>query len=199
VAALSSLRGFADKGCIHCASESGAERAEFAAEKALFAFGSTQDLSAYAAAILSTKTKKPRFDWSIAAMPHAAGQPVSLVQGSILTILHTTPSQQLAAWLFMKWLLEPANDAQWALASGSLPLRKSSVDVPEMQAVLKQNPQYGAARELLAYAQAQPALPHWGEIRALLENAAASVCLTGEEPAVALAAADQAANSLVQR
>jgi len=199
MAALSSLRALADKGCIRCTSESGADRAELAGEKALFTFGTTQDISAYTAAILNTKTKKPRFDWSVAAMPHTAGQPVSLVQGSMLTILHTTPSQQLAAWLFLKWLLEPANDAQWALASGSLPLRKSSIGLPEMQSYLKQNPQYATACELLAHAQAQPALPHWGEVRALLADAAASVCLTGEEPEAALAAADHAANSLVLR
>jgi multiple sugar transport system substrate-binding protein len=199
VQALSSLRGFADRGCLHCTSESGTDRAEFAAEMALFTFGTTQELSAYTAAILSTKTKKPRFDWSIAPMPHGTGQPVSVVQGSILTILRTTPSQQLASWLFLKWLLEPANDAQWALSSGSLPLRKSSIGLPEMQSYLKQNPQYGAACELMAYALAQPALPHWGEIRTLLGNAAATVCLTGEEPADALAAADSAADSLVLR
>jgi len=68
-----------------------------------------------------------------------------------------------------------------------------------MQAYLKQNPQYKAACELLAYAQAEPLLPNWSQIRALLSDTATSVCSNNAEPADALAAAQSAADRLVTK
>ncbi len=199
VAALSSLRNYEEDGCLYCVSQTGTNREDFAAEKAPFTFGSTQELAAYSASILNAKTKKPRFEWSVAALPHLAGQPAVTVEGSLVSILRTSSRQQLAAWMFLKWLLQPENDAQWALATGALPLRKSSQDLPDMQTYLKQNPQYKAACELLAYAQAEPLLPNWSQVRALLADAAASICAVKAEPADALAAAQSAAERLTAK
>jgi ABC-type glycerol-3-phosphate transport system substrate-binding protein len=199
VAALSWLDDSIQNGYVYCTSEADTARADFAAEKVLFTLGTTADLPAYAQAILSTKTKKPRFEWAIVPLPHAGSEPTVSVQGSVISILRTTPRQQLAAWLFLKWLLRPENDARWVLATGALPLRKSTKDLPEMQAYLKQNAQYKAACQWLTYTQAEPAVPGWQEVRALLASAAATVCLGKANPADALAAADAAAASLASR
>ena len=199
VTALSLLRNYEESGCLYCVSQPGTNREDFVAEKVPFTFGSTQELAVYSTAIMNAKTKKPRFEWSVAALPHLAGQPVVTVEGSLISILRTLSRQQLAAWMFLKWLLRPENDAQWALATGALPLRMSSKDLPDMQAYLKQNPQYKAACELLAYAQAEPMLPNWSQIRALLSDTATSVCSNNAEPADALAAAQSAADRLVTK
>jgi ABC-type glycerol-3-phosphate transport system substrate-binding protein len=199
IAAISVLKDLRQDGCAYCAAEPGVDRADFSAEKVLFTFGSTGDLAKYAEAILNTQTKKPKFKWDIAPMPHPTGEPIVDVQGSLMIILRTSPSQQLAAWLFLKWFAQRENDAQWALAAGALPLHKSSKDVPALRAYLEQNPQYAAACQLLAFAQSEPAVPRWQEVRALLVNAASAVCLGQAEPGDALAAADSAADSLLAR
>jgi multiple sugar transport system substrate-binding protein len=199
VAALSVLRDLLRDDCAYCSSEPGADRADFAAQTVLFTFGSTADLPKYTEAIYNTKTKKMNFSWDIAPMPYLGSEPIVSVQGPVMTILHTTPRQQLAAWLFLKWFVGRENDVQWALETGALPLHKSSAETPEMQAYLEQNPQYETACGLLAFATTEPAIPKWQEIRALLVNAADAVCLGQAEPADALAAADTAADGLLAR
>jgi ABC-type glycerol-3-phosphate transport system substrate-binding protein len=199
IAAVSWLEQATRDGYVRCLAEVGADRDDFAAEKVLFTFGSTADLAVYAKAIMSTKSKKPRFDWDVAPLPHATGSPVVVVQGSVASVLRTTPRQQLAAWLFIRWLLQPENDLRWALATGAMPMNKSVQDLPEMQAYFKQNPQYKAACQLLKYAQTEPAVPKWSEMRNLLATAAASVCTGKASPADALAAADTAAEDLMVR
>jgi ABC-type glycerol-3-phosphate transport system substrate-binding protein len=199
VAALGVLRDLLEDGCAYCPSEPGADRADFAAEKVLFSFGSTADLPKYTEAIYSTKTEKGKFAWDIAPLPHLTSEPIVNVQGSTMSILRTTPRQQLAAWLFLKWFLQPENDVQWALETGALPLHKSGTESPEMQAYFEQNPQYKTACGLLAFAATEPAIPRWQEIRALLVNAAETMCSGQAEPADALAAADTAADGLLAR
>jgi ABC-type glycerol-3-phosphate transport system substrate-binding protein len=199
VAALGVLRDLLQDGCAYCSSTSGADRADFAAEKILFVFGSTADLSKYAEAVYNTKTKKNKFAWDIAPLPYSTSEPIVNVQGSVMSILRTAPRQQLAAWLFLKWFVQGENDVQWALQTGALPLRKSSPETPEMQAYLEQNPQYGTACGLLAFAATEPAIPQWLGIRSLLVNAAEAVCLGQAEPADALAAADSTADGLLAR
>jgi len=199
IASVSMLKDLLQEGCAYPVSEPGTDRADFAAEKVLFTFGSTDDLPEYVEAIASTKTKKPRFKWDVAPMPHLTSEPVVSAQGSIMSMLRTTPRQQLAAWLFLKWFLQPENDVQWALATGALPVHKSSKDASEMQDYLKQNPQYGTACQLLGYARPEPAVPRWQGVRVLLVDAAAKVCLGQANPVDALAAADTAADSLLTR
>lgn len=198
-AALGVLQDLLQDDCAYCVTEAGADRAVFAAEKVLFNFGSTADLSQYTAAIYNATTEKAKFAWDIAPMPGLRSQPVVTVQGSVMSILRTTPRQQLAAWLFLKWFVQRENDVQWALATGALPLHKSSIDTPAMQAYLEQNPHFKTACGLLAHAETEPVVPGWQEVRALLVDAAEMVCSGQAEPADALAAADTAADALVAR
>lgn len=198
-AALAMLEDLLQEDCAYCASGPGADRAAFAAQELLFTFGSTADLPEYAKAIYDTKTEKVKFAWDIAPLPHLTSAPIVNVQGSVISILHTTPRQQLAAWLFLKWFVHPENDVQWALETGALPVCRSSAEVAEMQANLEQNPHYATACGMLAFATAEPAVPRWQDIRTLLLNAAGMVCLGQADPADALAAADTAADSLLGR
>ncbi len=199
VAALGVLQDLLQDGCAYCVTEAAADRAGLAAEKVLFSLGSTADLPQYTAAVYDAKAKKDRFAWDIVPVPGLASPPVVNVQGSTLSILRTTSRQQLAAWLFLKWFVQRENDVQWSLATGALPLHKSSVEAPEMQAYLEQNPRFKTACGLLANAEPEPAIPGWQEIRVLLVHAAAMICSGQAEPTDALAAADTAADGLFAR
>lgn len=199
IAALSVLRDLIQDGCAYCTFDADTVRADFALEKVLFTFDSTANLPKYKQAILNPKTKKPQFTWSIAPLPHLTEEPVVSVQGSTMGILRTTPQQQLAAWLFVKWFLQRENDVQWALSCGALPLHKSNLEAPEMKDYFAQNPLYELACSWMAYAQTEPGVPKWTEVRELLVNAATMVCQGQAEPAEALTAADVAADRLLAR
>jgi len=114
-------------------------------------------------------------------------------------ILRTSPGQQLAAWLLIKWLLEPPNDASWVLATGSLPMHRSTLDLPELKPYSEALPQYLSAVQLMAYAQTEPASPKMPMIRGLLSEAARAVCQGEAGPQEALLAADTAAEIILAR
>jgi multiple sugar transport system substrate-binding protein len=197
MASLSVLQDLLRDECAYCASEPGSDLDDFSSQTVLFNFGTTARLRDYVA---QTKTEDEyAFGWDIAAVPHLTEAPVVSVQGSTLSILRTKPQQQLAAWLFLKWLLRPRSDAQWVLASDALPMLRSTKYMSQVEAYIEEHPQYATACDLQAYAQSEPALPHWGSIRSLLGEAAAAVCQQETDTASALAAADVAADRLLAR
>ncbi len=168
----------------------------FAAEKALFTFGTTDALPAYVSAIQNPRTRVPAFNWTIAPLPHLNGDPTVVLQGKVISLMRTTPRQQLASWLFLRWWLEPQHDALWALETGSLLLFHSNQEAPEMQAYLKQNPQYATACGLVGHGTTEPALPHWSSVADLLAQAVDTVSRGGSDPRAVLAAAQAAVDEL---
>jgi multiple sugar transport system substrate-binding protein/sn-glycerol 3-phosphate transport system substrate-binding protein len=195
VAALSVLRDVLQDDCAYCASQPGAAIADFAAGEVLFTFGTSAELPDYARRIAGEDG--PNFNWDIAPVPHLTDEPLVTVQGSTVSVLRTTPDQQLAAWLFLKSLLRPLNDARWVLASRALPTLGSTKYVPEVQAYLEEKPQFGTACDLRSFALPEPATVRWLAVRELLTSAATSVCERQTQPADALAAADAAADRLL--
>jgi len=191
IAALSLLHAFVESDCADCASEPSASRDSFAARRSLFTFGTTGDLAEYAEAI------GEEFGWSVAPLPHVTGQPVVNVKGSLVSILTTTPQQQLASWILVKWLSTTRSDLRWALATGALPMHRSIKYSPQMETYFRQIPQYETACQLLGYAHLEPTVPKWLAVRAVLVDAAETMCAPSTNPEHVLAAADDAADHLM--
>jgi len=58
-----------------------------------------------------------------------------------LWILNERPKEeQEAAWKFIKWLMEPEQQAEWFAGSGYLPVSRSAVELPAVQDVLAKYP-----------------------------------------------------------
>jgi len=75
-----------------------------------------------------------------------------------LWILNVRPKdEQEAAWKFIKWLMEPQQQAEWFAGSGYLPVSRSAVDLPVAQDVLAQYPLFQVAFDLYLSAPANPA------------------------------------------
>ena len=191
IASLSLLHDFVERDCADCVSEPSANRDSFTARRSLFTFGTTGDLAEYAEAI------GEEFGWSVAPLPHLTGQPVVNVEGSLVSILTTTPQQQLASWIFIKWLSTTRSDLRWALATGALPMHRSIKYSPEMETYFQHIPQYETACQLLGYALLEPTVPKWLEVRAVLADAAETMCAPSTSPERVLAAAADAANHLM--
>ncbi|NJN43680.1 MAG: extracellular solute-binding protein [Anaerolineae bacterium] len=67
-------------------------------------------------------------EWTMIGYPSPDGQPKTHIFGPGYNIFQTTPESQLAAWLFVKWVSTPANQARWTQISGSFPARASAVE-----------------------------------------------------------------------
>ncbi|MFH1633121.1 MAG: extracellular solute-binding protein, partial [Chloroflexota bacterium] len=62
-------------------------------------------------------------EWTVIPYPSPDGQPVIDVYGPAYTIIQSTPEEHLAAWLFIKWIAQPENQAAFIEASGYFPTR----------------------------------------------------------------------------
>jgi multiple sugar transport system substrate-binding protein len=193
IAALSVLADTLSDGCGRCASEL-EQREAFSSGKLLFTFGSTADLSGYVERI---RERDPDLLWNVSPVPHRTSEPVVSVSGSVLAMLRTSPRQQVASWLFMRFLLEPGSDALWAMGTGAMPMLRSTKYLPSMQAYVDARPQYSTALELLTYARPEPSVVGWDEIRQLLGSAVVAICSGQSGPAEILASVDTAADLLL--
>ena len=77
-----------------------------------------------------------------------------------------TPDENLAAWLVIKWLLSPEQDANLVEARGTFPVKASTLDLLDNYA--DEHPQWSAAQELLEHAKTEPGLDSWGSVRWIL-------------------------------
>ena len=101
--------------------------------------------------------------WIVMPFLGDATQSASVHYGPAYVVLPSSPEEELAAWLFIRWLLAPESQAQWIEASGGLPLQRSVVE--QMQDYAARNPHWAAAAALLPEAQAEPALASWQTVR----------------------------------
>jgi ABC-type glycerol-3-phosphate transport system substrate-binding protein len=138
------------------------------------------------------------FDWDLAIIPHGEGaSPVTVAYGPSVCIFKTTPEKQAAAWKFVRYFVSPEVTARWARETGYLPVRKSSVKLPEMVEFYRKNPRAQHVYEVLQHARAEPNVLGWGEVRTELEKAASRVIGTGTSPSAAAVELKQTADKIL--
>jgi len=70
------------------------------------------------------------------------------IYGASQSIFVSTPEEQLAAWLFNKYLSEAEQQAMWASSTGYFATRQSAVDA--MADYMAENPTYAKAFTFMA-------------------------------------------------
>jgi multiple sugar transport system substrate-binding protein/sn-glycerol 3-phosphate transport system substrate-binding protein len=117
------------------------------------------------------------------------------VHGPRFLLLKTTPEQQLAAWLFLKWFTEPEQQARWVSTLSYFPVRASTADL--LQDFFAANPQYQRAFGFLGYDSAsEPDVTGYNVCRAAIHEMLTAVA-DGEDAEARLAiAATECNNSL---
>jgi multiple sugar transport system substrate-binding protein/sn-glycerol 3-phosphate transport system substrate-binding protein len=164
VDALTFLKGMLDEGCAYFFTE-GFPDPEFAARHAIFSMGSSSGIPFYAAGVqtVAEESGKEPDVWGVTAVPHTTPDPVQNIYGGDVMITVTTPEQQLAAWVFIKWFTSPEIMARWDQISGYFPTRASAV--PLLSDYLTENPQWAQAVELLPYSYYEPQLISYTGVR----------------------------------
>lgn len=164
IEAMTFLKGMYDEGCAYFFTE-GFPNPQFAARKAIFTQGSTSGIPFYAADIAKVAEEQGRApdEWGVAAIPHTTPEPVQNIYGGDVMIAKTTPEQELAAWIFIKWFTSPEIQARWVEISGYFPTRASTAQYFS-EAVLANKPfQQGVA--LLPYSAYEPQLISYQAVR----------------------------------
>jgi ABC-type glycerol-3-phosphate transport system substrate-binding protein len=165
VEALTFLRQLYDSGCAWLSSSQYPEP-EFAMRLGVFSSASLLDIPYQ---VQAWRTVEFVDDWTVLPFPTLDGKSVMPVYGPSYQLLPASPEQQLATWLFTRWLAQPEQQVRLVQATGALPLRRSMVKILEPYG--KQNPQWAAAVDLLPFGKAEPALQTWRIVRWALSDA----------------------------
>lgn len=161
VEAVTFLKGLFEDGCAGEIFERFGDQTNFGNGVTLFTVGSSSGIPFYASAVEAGAG----FEWSVAAVPHVTEQPVQNIYGASVSIPRTTPEQELAAWLFVKYYTSPEVQARWALASQYFPVRQSALEVEELATFLAEDETYSTAFGLLEFTKAEPSVPGYDPVR----------------------------------
>jgi multiple sugar transport system substrate-binding protein/sn-glycerol 3-phosphate transport system substrate-binding protein len=164
VDSMAFLKQLLDDGCAYFFTE-GFPNPEFAARRAIFTQGSSSGIPFYAGDLATVAEEAGREvdEWGVAAIPHTTADPVQNIYGGDVMITSTTPEQQLAAWLFVKWFTSPEIQQEWAIISGYFPTRQSTSDL--LADYKEENPQWGQAVDMLPYSYYEPQLISYQSVR----------------------------------
>lgn len=145
----------------------------FADRKALFLTADLTEVPALAAIMAQSN---PTDAWIPLPFP-GQEKPVLIVYGPDYILLRSEERLQLAAWLFVRWMVAPERQAFWVEQSGALPLRRSLGQLLEEYRLV--SPAWAQAVSYLSDARPTPALASWLRVRLLLSDGARFVFQTG--------------------
>ena len=139
---------------------------------------------------------------AVPGIPGGTGFPG--VYGRGLWILKGRPeAEQEAAWKFIKWLLEPEQQAEWFAGSGYLPVRVSAYDLPAAQGAIAEYPGFRVAVDLFlgapsTQASLGPLLGPFRDVREAVTTAMEEMVVGSRDPIEALDDAAAEANDIIE-
>jgi ABC-type glycerol-3-phosphate transport system substrate-binding protein len=142
---------------------------QFAMRSALFTSGDLSELDAQLEAFARAPADTAKDRWTVMPYP-GVGDPVIVTYGPSYAALKSTPEQELAAWLFIRWLLETERQEQWVRVGGLFPLRSSALSL--LSDYSTTHPQWAAAVALLDDAQPVPPSASWRTMKYVLGDGA---------------------------
>jgi sn-glycerol 3-phosphate transport system substrate-binding protein len=162
----------------------------------------TIDTSAALGSILALLPLYPGVELGVGPMfgpPGPGGVPIG--GAGLYMVDKSPPERQDGAWEYVKFLLSPASLATWAVGTGYLPIRASSVDTAAVKSAWARVPGYRVAYEQLAGAAATPATAGglsgaFSQIETDVTNMLVAIS-NGTAPAAALSQAVQACNQAI--
>ena len=186
VETLEMLRALKREGAMELFDDPYLDRREFSAGRLLFLMGSSSRLLA----VRSDVEAGLDFSWNVKLIPQKGFAQVNNIFGASLAVGRSTPQQQLAAWLFIKWFTEPHQQNRWVHGSNYFPVRLSTA--PELESYFR------TAFELLQKGWSEPAVEGYETVRELMVRAMVSV-LGGANAGQVLANLEAEANQTLRQ
>jgi ABC-type glycerol-3-phosphate transport system substrate-binding protein len=141
------------------------------------------------------------YSWSIANLPQAATDPAKAktVQfGANVAIFKSTPEKQLASWLFIKWMSETDQSAQFASTSYYMPVRATAANSQTLKDYWAKVPQGKQGFDLIQYSSPEPNIRGQQDIRDVIFNMITEVITGKSTPDAAIATATTKANQIIK-
>lgn len=135
-------------------------------------------------------------DWSTAPLPgpDGAASGVSMAGGSSFVVFHAS-KRKAAAWKFIEYLSQPAQQVRFYTLTGDLPARNEAWRFP----VLADDPKAHAFEEQLTRVVPLPQVPEWEEIAQRVAQYAEQAGRGNMSSAAALAALDRDVDNILAK
>ncbi len=138
-----------------------------------------------------------KFEIGVAPLPYKTTR-ATLISGTDVAIsAKATPEQQAAAWKYIKFITGTTGTTRWSMRTFYMPVRRSARESTLMQVYLRSNPLHRAGLDSLGFAQTEPTMAEWIEIRDIIRDAVESALLGKATPKQALDDAAAKANRLL--
>jgi len=188
IIAMKYLQSLITKGCAKVLTERLGDQSDFASGNVLFTLSSSTGIPYYKNAVESAA----KFEWSVGALPSGAHSPAVNSYGPTISL----PSghsleQDVAAWLFLKFLTSADVQAKWAKTTNYMPVR---IDAKaKMGSYFDANPAYKEAFNLLEYTKSEPSVAGYDLVRSMVNTAMESI-MNGSDVEQTLNTLNAAAN-----
>lgn len=164
----------------------------------------TTDTSAALGTVLAVlgSGQFPGVELGVAPLPGPEGDGGTFVAGGANYIVRgSDPARVEAAWRFARFLNEPESQATWA-ETGYIPIRVSATELPAVQRLWREHPEYRVAYEQLDQpvnniATAGPVIGDFAGVRDAVTDALEQMLTAGMAPADALTQAKQQADAAI--
>lgn len=141
--------------------------------------GMTMDTSAALGTIVAVlgSGQYPNVELGAGLLPGPDGTGSTTQAGSANFIVRrSAPARQEAAWRFASWLTLPEQTAEWAKATGYIPVRTSATELPVIKDLWAQQPYFKLAYDQITMgeetdATAGPMIGDMAQVREFVENA----------------------------
>jgi multiple sugar transport system substrate-binding protein len=190
--ALTFLQEMVNEGCAVEQTESYGDQSDFGAGRSIFTISSISGLPYYKSVV----DEGAGFNWSVNPPPHSTDAPRMNIYGASQSMFVSSPEEQLAAWLFIKWMSEPEQQAAWASSTGYFPTRQAAADL--LTDYFAENPTYEKAFTFMAmdYGIESP-VAGYDECRSAVEEMLTAV-LSGADAQTQLDATVSACNEYLE-
>ena len=162
IEAFKYLKALQQKSCAWVPSPDLPVNERFAMRQALFTTAGLEDLPDQERAFL---TSGNRDEWTVLTFPGPEREAL-IIYGTSFVMFQSEDVTQLAAWLFIRWMLAPENQARWVQSTGLFPMRSATLNL--LGDYSAAHPQWAEAAKLLSKGETAPQLPSWRSVRVML-------------------------------
>ena len=149
----------------------------FTNRQALFYSGTMEDLRVQEKNNLRLESKD---EWTVIPYPANSGDPIVLTEGLDFGLTHSTDINQLAGWLFVKWLSAPEQQAWILRSNGSLPLGAKVISLSKD--ITGDYPKWQAGVDLMPLVKTVRATQELDLAKTVLEDGGWALFRTGMKP-----------------
>jgi len=139
-----------------------------------------------------------KFPFGVAMMPGNKRRGSPTGGGNFYVFKKSTPEQQAASLVFMKWMTSPEQAAKWGIATGYVAVSAAAWETPVMQAYVKEFPPAAVARDQLQYAVAELSTHDNQRVTKALNDGLQAALTGSKTPAAAMKDAQAEADRILK-